>query len=87
MSTIDDGRWLISNKLPGAVFAHPDREIAIVNVHDRARHQHLGRHPPGDERGAADDENAVCGVRDLKVGEVARADLVQVAGLVIVVCF
>ena len=43
----------------------PDREIAIVNVHDRAGHQDLGRHPSGHERGAVDNENTVCRMRDL----------------------
>jgi hypothetical protein len=84
MSTIDDGRWLISNKLPGAVFAHPDCE-AILDVHDRAGYRNLGRHSPGHERGAIDNQNAVCRVRDLKVGKVAGADLAQVARLVVVV--
>ena len=45
MSALHDRRWLVNNKLPGATLAHPDRDIAIVNVHDRAGHQDLGRHP------------------------------------------
>jgi hypothetical protein len=51
-SAVDDRRRLVSNKLPGAPLAHPAREITIVNVHDRAGHQDLGRHPSGHERGA-----------------------------------
>jgi hypothetical protein len=42
-SALNDRRRLICDKLPGAVLAHPDREIAIVNVYDRASDQDLGR--------------------------------------------
>ena len=55
LSAVDDRRRLVSNELPGATLAHPNRKIAIVNVHDRAGHQYLGRHPSGHERGAVDD--------------------------------
>jgi hypothetical protein len=37
------------------MFAHPHREVAVVNVHDPSDNQNLGRHPAGDERGTADD--------------------------------
>ena len=68
------------------MLAHPDREIAIVDVHDPpAGNRDLGRHPAGDERGAVDDQDAVRRMRDLEVGEVAGADFVQIAPLVVVV--
>ena len=38
MSAVDDRRRLIGDELPGSSLAHPYREIAIVNVHDRPRH-------------------------------------------------
>ena len=68
-SAVDDRRWLVSNELPGALLAHPDREIAIVDVHNRAGHQDLCGHSSGHERGAIDDQNAVCRMRDLEVGK------------------
>jgi hypothetical protein len=55
MSDVDNWRRLVSHELPGATLAHPNRKIAIVNVHDRAGHQYLGRHPSGHERRAVDD--------------------------------
>ena len=64
---LNDRRWLVGDKLPGAVLAHPDREIAIVNVHNRAGHQDLCSHFSGHERGAIDDQNAVCRMRDLEI--------------------
>jgi hypothetical protein len=51
-SAVDDRRRLVSNKLQSATLAHPDREMAIVNVHDRAGLRDLGRHPFGHQRGA-----------------------------------
>ena len=69
------------------MLAHPDREIAIVNVHDCAGHRDLGRHPSGRERGAFDNQNAVCRVGDLEVSKVAGPDLVQIAPFVIVIGF
>ena len=74
-SALDDRRWLVGDKLPGAPLAYPNSEIAIVNVHDRAGHQDLCRHSSSHERGAIDNQNAVCRVRDLEVGKVAGADL------------
>jgi len=59
------------------MLAHPDCEIAIVDVHDSpAGNRDLGRHPAGDERGAVDDQDAVRRMRDLEVDEVAGADFV-----------
>ena len=49
---MDDRRRLVSNKLQSATLAHPDREMAIVNVHDRAGLRDLGRNPFGHQRGA-----------------------------------
>ena len=60
----DDRCRLVSNELPGATLPHPNRKIAIVDVHNRAGHQYLGRHPSGYERGAVDKQNAVCRMRD-----------------------
>jgi hypothetical protein len=71
MSTVDDRRRLVGDKLPCTMLARPDREIAIVNAHDRAGHRDLGRHPSGHERGAIDNQDAVCRMGDLKVGKVA----------------
>ena len=53
-SALDDRRRLIGDEFPDAVLAHPDRQVPIVNVHDRAFHQNLGRHPAGHQRGAFD---------------------------------
>jgi hypothetical protein len=36
MSDVDDRRRLVSNKFPSATLAHPNREMAVVDVHDRA---------------------------------------------------
>ena len=69
------------------MLAHPDCEIAIVNVHNGACHRDLGRHPPGHQRGAIDNQNAVCRVGDLEVSKVAGPDLVQIAPFVIVIGF
>ena len=86
MSAVDDRRRLVGDELPAAMLAHPDCEIAIVDVHDPpASNRDLGRHPAGDERGAIDDQDAVRRMRDLEVGEVAGADFVQIAPLVVVV--
>jgi hypothetical protein len=85
-SAVDDRRWLISDELPAAMLAHPDREIAIVDVHDPpAGDRDLGRHPAGDECGAVGDQDTVRRMRDLQIGEVAGADFVQIAPLVVVV--
>jgi hypothetical protein len=54
MSGVDDRCWLVSNKLPGAMLAHPNRKIAIVDLYDRAGYRNPGRHPSGHERGAVD---------------------------------
>ena len=35
-SALDDRRRLVGDEFPDAVLAHPDRQVAIVNVHDRA---------------------------------------------------
>src|SRR4029077_17581931 len=86
-SAVDDRRWLVSNKLPGAPLAHPNSEVAIVDVRDRARDRDLGRHPSGHQRGAIDNQNAVRRMRDFKVGKVTRPDLVQIAPLVVVIGF
>jgi hypothetical protein len=69
------GRRLVSDEPPGATFASPNGEVAIVNVHDRAGHQDLCRHPSGHERGAVDNENTVCRMRDLEISKVAGPDL------------
>ncbi len=83
---MDDWRWLVSNEFPSAMLAHPNRQIAIVDMHDSsAGHRHLGRHPSSHERGVADDQDAVRRMRNLEVGEVPGADLVQIALLVIMV--
>ena len=52
MSALDDRRRLVSDEPPGATFASPNGEVAIVNVHDRAGHQDLCRHPFGHQLGA-----------------------------------
>jgi hypothetical protein len=54
-STVDDRRRLVGDELPGTLLAHPDREEAIVDVHDGADHRDLGRHPAGHERSPIDD--------------------------------
>jgi len=42
------------------MLAHPDRELAIVDVHyPFAGNRDIGRHPAGDERGAVNDQDAV----------------------------
>ena len=87
MSAVDDRRRLVGDELPGSLLAHPNRKITIVDLHDRPHHRDLGRHPSGHERSAVDNQNAVCRVRDLKVGKVARPDLVQIAPLVVVIGF
>ena len=87
MSALDDRRRLVSDEPPGATFASPNGEVAIVNVHDRAGHQDLCRHPSGHERGAVDNENTVCRMRDLEISKVAGPDLVQIAPLVVVIGF
>ncbi len=61
------------------MFAHPDSEIAIVDVHDPASNRDLGRHPAGDERGTAHHQDAVSRMRDFEVGEVPSANFVQIA--------
>jgi hypothetical protein len=76
---------VVSNKLPGATLAHPNSEVAIVDVHDRACDRDLGCHPTGHQRGAIDNQNAVRRMRDFKVSKVTRPDLVQIAPLVVVV--
>jgi hypothetical protein len=86
MSAVDNRRRLVGDELPTGMLAHPDREIAIVDVQDSpASNRDIGRHPAGDERGAVDDQDAVRRMRDLEVGEVAGADFVQIAPLVVVV--
>jgi len=45
-SALDDRRRQVGDKLPVAVLAHPDRKIAIVNVHDRASHRDPGGSRP-----------------------------------------
>ena len=44
MSALDDRRRLVSDEPPGATFASPNGEVAIVNVHDDTGHQDLCRH-------------------------------------------
>ena len=51
----DDRCRLVRNELSGATLPHPNRKIAIVDVHNRAGYQYLGRHPSGYERGAVDE--------------------------------
>ena len=85
MSAVDDWRRLVRGELPAAMLSHPDCKIAIINVYDLASNRHLGRHPAGNERGAVDDQDAVRWMRDLKIGEVAGADFVEIAPLVVVV--
>ena len=80
-SALDDRRWLVSDKLPGAVLPYPNSEIAIVNVHDRAGHQDLRRHSSGHERGAVNNQNAVCRMRNLEVGKIAGPDPMKIAHL------
>ena len=82
-SALDNRRRLVSNKLPGAVLAGPDREVAIVDVHDRANDRDLGRHPSGHQRGTANDQDAIHQMRDLEVRKVTGANLVQIAPLVV----
>jgi hypothetical protein len=81
---------LVSNELPGATIAHPDREVTIVNVHDRD----LGRHPSGHQRGAialaapssAESITATPWGREANVGlpPRRRAGRAAVGGLVVV---
>ena len=78
--------WYAANFQPPCS-PHPDCKIAIINVYDLASNRHLGRHPAGNERGAVDDQDAVRWMRDLKIGEVAGADFVEIAPLVVVVAF
>jgi hypothetical protein len=54
MSGVDDRGWLVSDELPGAMLAYPNRKIAIVDVYDRAGYRNPGRHPSGHKRGAVD---------------------------------
>ena len=55
MSGVDDRRRPVSNELPGAILAYPNRKIAIVDVYDRAGYRDPGRYASGHEGGAVDD--------------------------------
>jgi hypothetical protein len=59
MSAVDDRRRLVGDELPAAMLAHPDCEIAIVDVHGSPASNRDLAHPAGDERGAVDDQDAV----------------------------
>jgi hypothetical protein len=65
--SVDDRRWLVSNKFPGALLSHPHREIAVVNLHDGSCHQNLCRHPSGHQRSAVDNQDAVRRMGDFEV--------------------
>ena len=59
-SVVDNRGRLVGGKLPSVVLAQPDRQIAVVDVHDTpVGDPDLCSHPPGHKCRAVNDQDAI----------------------------